>query len=557
MRSLYILNKILNNNEKIIFFFLILSSLIYGFFEIISISALLPLVNFFFTENFLISTNIKIFNVFNNLITGLNAEVILILVFSFFLFKNLYFIFNFFIQNLFSLKIRNSVSAQMFEEFLNLKLNHFRQKDHADFLRNFKEIVNLDAIINNYMIFFLEIITISLLFCYLLTIDYVSTIIILLAFIFISFVFFIITTKKIKSLSSSRLISEKNFYSIINETVSNFIEITIYSLKKKYLEKFYNQAKYIGITDLKINLLLQLPRLVFEIVFVLFICIVIQSFSLSNSTDKVIKLTAFILVGIRIMPSFSRILGCIQKIKIYNQSLKIFNFNILNKHKKKLITLNYDKNIKNKFQSLVFDKVAFKYTDVEIFNDLSFKIKREDIFGISGHNGSGKTTILHLITGLLNPDKGKIFFNRKLNLRSNVNRLYNISYLSQKPILLSDTLINNITLNRSVDKKILEKILIDTGVDRIAKNLKNGLNSFVGEGGNRLSVGMIQKISFARALAVNTDIIILDEITNNLDISTINKYYNLISKNKFKKTFIIVSHDKKFLKLCNKILYLK
>jgi ABC-type transport system involved in cytochrome bd biosynthesis fused ATPase/permease subunit len=390
-----------------------------------------------------------------------------------------------------------------------------------------------------------------------LTIDYVSTIIILLAFIFISFVFFIITTKKIKSLSSSRLISEKNFYSIINETVSNFIEITIYSLKKKYLEKFYNQAKYIGITDLKINLLLQLPRLVFEIVFVLFICIVIQSFSLSNSTDKVIKLTAFILVGIRIMPSFSRILGCIQKIKIYNQSLKIFNFNILNKHKKKLITLNYDKNIKNKFQSLVFDKVAFKYTDVEIFNDLSFKIKREDIFGISGHNGSGKTTILHLITGLLNPDKGKIFFNRKLNLRSNVNRLYNISYLSQKPILLSDTLINNITLNRSVDKKILEKILIDTGVDRIAKNLKNGLNSFVGEGGNRLSVGMIQKISFARALAVNTDIIILDEITNNLDISTINKYYNLISKNKFKKTFIIVSHDKKFLKLCNKILYLK
>jgi len=557
MRSLYILNKILNNNEKIIFFFLILSSLIYGFFEIISISALLPLVNFFFTENFLISTNIKIFNVFNNLITGLNAEVILILVFSFFLFKNLYFIFNFFIQNLFSLKIRNSVSAQMFEEFLNLKLNHFRQKDHADFLRNFKEIVNLDAIINNYMIFFLEIITISLLFCYLLTIDYFSTIIILLTFIFISFVFFIITTKKIKSLSSSRLISEKNFYSIINETVSNFIEITIYSLKKKYLEKFYNQAKYIGITDLKINLLLQLPRLVFEIVFVLFICIVIQSFSLSNSTDKVIKLTAFILVGIRIMPSFSRILGCIQKIKIYNQSLKIFNFNILNKHKKKLITLNYDKNIKNKFQSLVFDKVAFKYTDVEIFNDLSFKIKREDIFGISGHNGSGKTTILHLITGLLNPDKGKIFFNRKLNLRSNVNRLYNISYLSQKPILLSDTLINNITLNRSVDKKILEKILIDTGVDKIAKNLKDGLNSFVGEGGNRLSIGMIQKISFARALVVNTDIIILDEITNNLDISTINKYYNLISKNKFKKTFIIVSHDKKFLKLCNKILYLK
>ena len=132
--------------------------------------------------------------------------------------------------------------------------------------------------------------------------------------------------------------------------------------------------------------------------------------------------------------------------------------------------------------------------------------------GIIGKTGSGKTTLINLIAGLLEANKGQILVNKE-NIKKNLSQWYsNTGYISQSTFLLDETIKNNIALgvkNDGINISNLENALKLSGISEFVKNLPNTVNTYVGNQGVRLSGGQIQRIGIARALYDNSKVIFL------------------------------------------------
>jgi ATP-binding cassette subfamily B protein len=206
-----------------------------------------------------------------------------------------------------------------------------------------------------------------------------------------------------------------------------------------------------------------------------------------------------------------------------------------------------------------FKNVWFSYNDTDwILKDVSFKITRGQTAAFVGQTGSGKTTIISLLSGFYEIQKGEILIDgininkiKKRDLRKN------ISVVLQDVFLFSGTIENNITLNDDIDTNQIEKALeISRGKD-IIENFKSGIKELVMERGSTLSAGQRQLISFARAIAHNPSIFVLDEATANIDTTTeilIQKAIEDITK---EKTTIIIAHRLSTIRNADIIIVLK
>ena len=232
---------------------------------------------------------------------------------------------------------------------------------------------------------------------------------------------------------------------------------------------------------------------------------------------------------------------------IYTQDL-----NIQKIKKDNSIEFNEDIRLKN---------VSFGYIkDQNIFENVDLIIKKNSTIGILGKTGSGKTTLVDIISGLIPPTKGNIFIDDRLMVDYLESWHKKISYIDQSTTLLDASLIENIALGKNSDeinKKFLENVLEKSQSKEFINNLPNKLNTMVGERGVRLSGGQIQRIGIARALFKNSELLILDEPTSSLDNATESLVIDGIKKLKREKTIILISHRVNTLKNCDKIYEVK
>ncbi len=193
-----------------------------------------------------------------------------------------------------------------------------------------------------------------------------------------------------------------------------------------------------------------------------------------------------------------------------------------------------------------FDKVYYKYpnTDNYVVQDLSMDIKAGECIAVVGSSGSGKSTIMNLIIGLLTPTAGEILVDDKPMSGFNLSEYrHNISVVPQNSILFSGTIKENITYGlKSYSQEDLNRVVEMANLNEFVKDLPNGLDSEVGENGDKLSGGQRQRITIARALIRNPKILILDEATSALD--NISEYHvqQAISKSIRGRTTFIVAH---------------
>ena len=194
-------------------------------------------------------------------------------------------------------------------------------------------------------------------------------------------------------------------------------------------------------------------------------------------------------------------------------------------------------------------KKAYEHINgnIILFNNLNLKIKQGDLIALVGSSGSGKSSLLHLLALLDNPSKGKILINNKEVSSLNESqkdeiRRKNISIIFQDNNLLSDfTALENVMMPLLIkgenEKDILSK------AKKILKDVKilNRSDHFP----NELSGGEQQRVSIARALIADTDLILADEPTGNLDFKTSIEIFSLFLKlKKLKKTIIFATHNR-------------
>ena len=228
----------------------------------------------------------------------------------------------------------------------------------------------------------------------------------------------------------------------------------------------------------------------------------------------------------------------------------------LKDYEKDNFKIAFHENIKK----ITFKNVDFKYvsTDKYVLHDINFEVNENDFLGIIGTSGSGKSTILHLLSGLMDPIKGSVILND--NEKNNINEydLNNkISYIPQDSFILDSTIENNIAFadqEHEINQKKINECLSFTNLNNFVENLPKKQN-LLGDDGSKISHGQRQRIGLARAIYNDPNVIILDESLNALDYDNEKEILSNIKKLK-NKILIFVSHRLESLKLCNKLLIL-
>jgi ABC-type multidrug transport system fused ATPase/permease subunit len=189
--------------------------------------------------------------------------------------------------------------------------------------------------------------------------------------------------------------------------------------------------------------------------------------------------------------------------------------------------------------------VSFAYDlDNPTVHNLSIDIPANSSTAIVGPSGAGKTTIIDLVTGLIDPDEGQVLIGDRplvdLSIRSWRNK---IAYITQGVSLFNDTVANNIAFGEEqVNNELLEKVLAQSGASTFVNSMSSGSETVIGERGIRLSGGQRQRITLARALYRQPDLLILDEATSELDSVAERQFQETVDHLQGELTILIVAH---------------
>lgn len=198
------------------------------------------------------------------------------------------------------------------------------------------------------------------------------------------------------------------------------------------------------------------------------------------------------------------------------------------------------------FDKIVFDNVGFGYgCDTKVFNDLTFELKKGVKVVISGHNGSGKSSLVNLLLRFYTAETGRIMFG-DINISYFLLDEYReyFSVVPQSPKLFDGTIRENIDLrNDLTDNQIIE-ILNKWGLSGLLNELDDGLDTKVGAEGTKISGGERQKVALARALCKKAKVLILDEATSNLDTGSKNIFLETLLKCEDYELVILITHDR-------------
>ena len=188
-------------------------------------------------------------------------------------------------------------------------------------------------------------------------------------------------------------------------------------------------------------------------------------------------------------------------------------------------------------------------------NNINFKIEKGDSVGIIGESGCGKTTMIKLILGFFPVNSGVLKINgENINLYTSSSIRKKIAYVSQNDYWFQDTVFNNLTIgNQDATVKDLDKVCKMVKMDDYIAKSSYGYNTIIEEGATNLSSGERQKLSVAKALVSNPDVLILDESTSNLDAGTEEYIVEKLKEDK-EKIKIIVAYRLNSLIHCNKII---
>jgi len=239
-------------------------------------------------------------------------------------------------------------------------------------------------------------------------------------------------------------------------------------------------------------------------------------------------------------------------INILNQSKK----NYFEKKNRKIMPLE----VKNHIN---FESISFKYDTSEdfIFRNISFKIRKNNLIGITGKTGSGKSTLIDILMGLLEVNSGAIKIDSIKITKNNIkNWQKNIAHVPQSVYLADLSIAENIALGaeyKNIDKKLMYKCAEIAEIKNFILSKKKGFKTIVGERGASLSGGQRQRIGIARALYLDSQLMVFDEATNALDEKTEIKIYKNLKKFLKNKTVIVISHRKNLSKIFDDIYNVK
>jgi len=454
-----------------------------------------------------------------------------------------------------SAKIQYSLSEQAFSHLMKMKASYFNNKNYAEILNNINvDIGNMTSIADE-GVFFVVTQAFSMTggVIGLFILNWRMTILVLL-FIPIKYVVMKKFAKQRKKVMDDFINDSQKYARWFGDTIGGVREVKLFGiLNYKHAEFSQKQSKVVE-RQKKLNILSQwnniidttLVQILVTVIYIIGANLVFK-FQLSvGSVFAFITYSAYVTGPISAILNIGYLLsGIIPSTKRYYEFMNLQE------------ETDKGKLIKPEFGNLKLEEVFFSYeTDKPILTDVNIEIPKGSKTVLIGKNGSGKSTIINLLTRMYEPTAGQIKLKGgnifEITLESYRNM---ISVVSQQIYLFNDTIRNNICIYKKVSDEVIETACKDSGLEDFLKEVS--LDYVVGQNGAMLSGGQKQKIALARALVHDKPIIIFDEVTSNTDVYSEHQINGLLHTRLKEKTVIIITHKQEILQDVDQIVMLK
>ncbi len=362
---------------------------------------------------------------------------------------------------------------------------------------------------------------------------------------------------KLKMIAQKASDASRVYNQCSNEVLINLKSVKVSQNEKFFFEKYRQAQKDFYRICVKTSFFNSVPPYITEpfVIILLFILLAIISIQSCAEPEKLLASFAVIVSAIfRLAPTISRIQvninGIHSAMPIVTEFLDVC---------KKINIKSVNEIKKRKFadfkSSIELKNICFGYeSDKTILKNINLKINKGEFIGIAGLSGTGKTTLVDIIAGLLMPEKGEILIDGKKEILP-----LKIGYIPQEIVLLNSTIKDNVTFGSENidDERIIDVLRKAQLYDFVIDNYKDGIyaNPFVDSTG--FSQGQKQRLAIARALYSEPDVLILDEATSSLDLKTENEICAVLKELRENITIIAIAHRLSTIKSADKIVFMK
>ncbi|WP_344754198.1 ABC transporter ATP-binding protein [Leifsonella bigeumensis] len=343
---------------------------------------------------------------------------------------------------------------------------------------------------------------------------------------------------------------------VLSDTVDTFREITVLGKRDFFIDKVARSRQRISQSDATMTFLAGMPRYVVETALILGVVLLVgQQFLSGQLSTGLANVGVFLAGGVRMMASLLPLQSAAANIK-QNVEKSRLALTLLDRRAEADVaaagypvdpTLPSDSAVDDGPLPVSIENVHYRYPESveKAVNGISLEISAGQYVAVIGPSGAGKTTLVDLVLGLVEPSSGLVRIGGKSP--EDVRRFApgSISYVPQKPGIVSGTIAENIALGlppEEIDSDRLRAAVESAFLTSVVDALPDGVNTSVGKQGDSLSGGQIQRIGVARALYSGSRLLILDEATSALDATSEAFVSESIRKLHGSVTVIVIAH---------------
>lgn len=545
---------IFSSHDKKMIIVLMILTVIGSVLELLGVTIFLPFVNIIMYSDYVKNNEIlNWFYVKGGFSTVKGFEVFLcIVIIGIYITKNVYLIVQKNITYKFSFHLQKTLATKLLNSYMKEPYSFHLKKNVAQLQRALQEdVANFSGFVMQALELAAELGVCFLLGIYLLTVSKTITVVVvgLLVVCVLGFTF---GTKQLsKGLGKDCQIYKAKIYQWINQSLGGIKEIKILGREDYFLDS-YNlyYGKYTKALQI-LRLISMIPKYIVEAVCMtglVFAIIIKIIFGEADMIHFIPQLTVFATAAFRLLPSVGRINGYVTQMLSYMPSIDLVYNDLKEIEKYKVKEAEETENNYCQLNKKIYvDHVSFRYEsgNEEILHNVELTVPKGKMVAFIGTSGAGKTTMVDIILGLLEPNQGHVYADG-IDIHRNLAVWHKqIGYIPQTIYLADDTIRANIAFGvfeNEIDDQAVARAMREAQLDEFVNTLPEGLNTYVGDRGVRLSGGQRQRIGIARALYHNPEILVLDEATSALDNETEAAVMNAIDGLHGMKTLMIIAH---------------
>ena len=545
--NLYDLISILKIGNKTQLFFLIILSLFSIFFEILGIGSIFIFISKLVNQELVLFTGQqKFLSEITSFSSASSKTFLLILLFLSFTASFCLKVVLSIIQTRFTFLTAMELSNRCLNKSIHFRIHDMLSRHSSEIISTIITKINLCAVHILFPVIgaFTAFSTIFFMTIFLFYVNFKITLIFISSTI-LSYLIIIKFTKNI-ILIAKKNIKKSDFLmiKILQEIINGFREIKLNNLENTLYHSFQFENKELRTAQINSRLVSILPRLIIEFIFVTTI-VIVTFVSLQNEDKTIIPfLGGFLLSMQRLLPAINQVYVAFTGFKtnslVLEEVIKFQENNVLKNNN--IETINFK--VKNIIE---FKNLSFSHNNnSEVFKNVSFKIPTGSKILVIGDSGSGKSTFLDLIAGLLNPTVGNLLVGNGFLSQSNLKYWHNeILYISQSPFIFNDSIKKNISLNfkENTNLERLQVALRKAEIFEEIQKLPKKTSFVLSEKGSNLSGGQKQRIAIARAFYNPKKIMLFDEVTNSISKEKEKKIIENIIDLGNKHTVFFISHS--------------